>query len=330
MEIKHVDKKEFRKKAKIFFQSQRWNNILVFLVFVVLAFGFWMMQYFQQRMECEITIPINYVNVPGEIILSDSTPNQLTLKVTDKGIVFLKYYYNKKSMTIDIDLKDIPVNRNTFVVDRNYLNFEILDRLSNTTQLLSYKPENIEIHYSPLAKKELPVRINGKITPAQGYIFTDTLHIEPNTVVAYGNKESLDSLTYIHTVNIQRENIQKDLNIDLKLIQPDGVSLSTDQVNISSGIEEYTEKIFNLPVICYDIPTGTQVRFFPSTVEVTCTAALSMYSQLTEDNLEISVNYRDLQNNQGNNISLDLTQKPEWLISYRIVPETVEFLIEKN
>ncbi|MDL2223840.1 hypothetical protein LJB92_00830 [Bacteroidales bacterium OttesenSCG-928-M06] len=330
MEIKHVNKQELHKKAKVFFHSQKWKNILVFFVFVILASVFWLMQYFQQEIEREISIPINYKNIPREIVLNDSIPHLISLKTIDKGTEFLKYYYNRKSLSIDIDLKDIPLNQNTYTLNRNHLIYEITDLLSNKTQLISFKPENIIIKYSPREKKELPVRINGKITPAPGYIFTDSLHIAPQSVWVYGEKTNLDTLAYISTLPILKENIQKDLNITMQLEQLAGTTLSTDLVNVSATIEEYTEKNFNLPIVCLDMPEFTNVRFFPSTIEVSCRIALSLYTQLTEEDLGIIVYYKDLQNNQGNTIDIELTQKPFWLLSYRLVPGTVEFLIEKN
>ena len=330
MEIKRIDKEKLTKKAKVFFHSQKWNNILVFFIFVILAFCFWIMQYFQQKIERDITISIHYTNIPNEIILNDSTPEELTVRISDKGTAFLKYYYNKENLKVNIDLQDISLDKNTYTIDRTQLNYKILDILSNTTQLLSFKPENLQVRYSPLQKKELPIHINGKISPAPGYIFTDSLHIEPAKVWVYGDKKGLDTLQYISTINIKKENIQKDLKLDIQLELPKGTRLSAEQVNISSRIEEYTEKVFELPVICHDLPENTDIRFFPSTVEVTCQIALSKYSLLTEKDLMINVNFNDIIKNPGTNVTLDLTQKPEWMISYRIVPETIEFLIEKN
>jgi len=40
-----IPDKELRKqKAKAFFRSKKWKDFLVFLLFLLLAFGFWLMQ----------------------------------------------------------------------------------------------------------------------------------------------------------------------------------------------------------------------------------------------------------------------------------------------
>ena len=328
MEIRKINPDKIKKQTKVFFQSQTWKNILVFFVFVVLAFCFWIMQYFQQKTEREIVLPIQYINVPKQVILSDSTSNDLIVKISDKGVAFLKYYYN--TPTIKIDLKNISEKDSVYTVPRSVINSEILDALSNATQLISFRPDVLEVRYAPLMKKEVPIRINGKITPASGYTFTDSLHIEPSSVFIYGEKTNLDSIQYILTRKINEENIRKDLDIKIKLETRQGIHTSQEDVRIYSTIEEYTEKFFELPIICHNVPEKINVRFFPSVVEINCRIALSKYPQLTENNLAIDVDYNELVKNQGSNLSIKLTTKPEWLISYRLNPSTVEYLFEQS
>jgi hypothetical protein len=329
MEIKKIDKDKITKKTKIFFQSQTWKNILVFFVFVTIAFCFWVMQYFQQTMEREIVLSVDYINCPKDIVVADSVPRELTVKIVDKGTAFLKYHYSKP--VLEIDMKDVPVDtRNVYTIDRNALNYKIIDFLDNTSQVTSFKPEVLDVEYATLEKKELPIRINGNLLLSPGYIFTDSLHIEPSSVWVYGTKESIDTLLYISTVEVNEDNIQKDLDLTIDLETPRNVSLSAQKVKVYTGIEEYTEKIIELPIVCYNIPENITVRFFPSTAEVNCRIALSKYSELNESDLEIGINYNDIKNNSRMNVPLELVKKPEWLISYRIIPGTSEFLFEQK
>jgi hypothetical protein len=301
---------------------------LVFLSFVVLAFCFWLLQYFQQKIEREISMPIYYTHVPGEIVLTDSLPDKMTIRLADKGTVFLRYLFDEDFTSIRINLEDLPLNKTAYTIDRPVLSSQIQDFLLNTTQLVSFKPETIRILYSPLKKKEVPVKIEGKITTAAGYMFVDSIHINPSKVWVYGNREALDTLRFVKTVIAKEENIQKKLDLTLSLDVPQGMRLSTEKVRITSDVEEYTEKKFELPVVCYNLPPDMHIRFFPSTVEVVCRLALSKYPQLTENALEVQVDYNALSQNPGMNVSLELSRKPQWLLNYRIVPKIVEYLIE--
>jgi hypothetical protein len=330
MEIKQINRIYIKRKTRIFFQSQKWKNLLVFLVFVALAFCFWILQSFQQKVEREIYVPICYSNIPKELVISNTLPDKFRLKLADKETVFLKYFFNKNYMQININLKDLPLNKTSYTIDRLILNSRIRDFLLNTTQLIAFKPETLQIEYSPLEKKEVPITIAGKIAAATGYIFTDSLTLNPSKVWIYGNKKTLDTIQFITTTSVKEEHIQKKLNLTLALNVPEGVHLSTGKVKITGNVEEYTEKRFELPVTYYNSPENVHVRFFPSTVEVICQIALSKYARVGANDLNVGINYQELSQNQGMDILLDLNRKPQWLINYRIIPDKVEYLIERK
>ncbi|GHT76379.1 hypothetical protein AGMMS50262_14410 [Bacteroidia bacterium] len=181
-----------------------------------------------------------------------------------------------------------------------------------------------------MIEKRLPVVINGTFSPATGCILADSLHIDPAVVWVYGDKNIVDTLQAIETVPVNQKNIRKKIDVTLRLVAPPHIRLSDDKVKITAEVEEYTEKLFELPVVCRRMPDNVHVRFFPSTVEVSCQVALKKYAELTDDDLEVSVDYRTLTQKQSINASLSLSKKPKGLVNYRIQPETVEFLIEQK
>jgi hypothetical protein len=330
MEIKRINRIYIQRRAGVFFQSQKWKNLLVFLVFVALAFCFWILQSFQQKVEREIYIPVRYFNIPKEVAINDTLPDKFTLKLADKGTVFLKYLMDSEYASLTIDLKNLPLDKTSYTFDRLLLSSYIQDFLLNTTQLISFKPEVLRINYSPLKKKEVPVTVAGKIAAATGYIFTESLSINPSKIWIYGDEETLDTIRFITTETVKEVNVQKKLDLTLKLNAPKGVRLSTEKIELSGNVEEYTEKKFELPVTCYNSPKNIHVRFFPSTVEVVCRIALSKYAEANAIDLDAGINYQELSHNRGVNIPLALNRKPQWLINYRIIPDKVEYLIEQK
>jgi len=332
MHHKIINKKEIIRKTGSFLRSQRWRNTLVFFSFILLASGFWALQYIHQTFEFEVPIQVYYEHIPGDVIVSGKLPQEIVLHVQDKGSVFLSYMTKRKkqSLSIVIDLGDVSLNRTTYVISQGVLHNLIVDKLLTTTQLKSFSPDKIEINYVQSEKKELPVAINGTISPASGYLLTDSIRIKPDRVVAYGNKQVLDTLHEIQTAPLNYSITNKDWTVSADLQAPEGIRLMTDQVELSASIEEYTEKIFELPVVCYNLPPNYKIHFFPSTVELGVKVGLSKYSQLSQSNFEIALNYNDLKEKSTANCSISLTRKPLWLENYRIVPEVIEFLIEEK
>jgi hypothetical protein len=288
------------------------------------------MQYFQQKIEREISIPIHYVHIPNEIVLNDSLPDTITLKIADKGAVLVRYFLGNTFSNFNIDLSTLASDKNTCTIVRSNLLAQIQSLLPTSTQIVSFQPETIQIRYSLLKKKEVPVLIDGILSPAAGFMFIDSVHINPSKVWIYGEKKRLDTLQWIKTVAVQEENIQKTLDLMLQLDVPKGIHVSVQKVNVTAEVEEYTEKKFELPIVCHHVPENIHVRFFPSTVEVVCRLALSRYPLVNANDLEVGVDYDELLRNPGVNSALKFFKKPAWLVDYRIVPETVEYLIEQK
>jgi hypothetical protein len=331
MRINRVNTNAIQQKAKVFFHSQQWKELLGFFVFVALVSCFWLLQSLQQKIEREISIPIHYINIPNGLFVSDSLPERMTFKLSDKGSVFWKYFFNKKLTAIRVDLRDLPSNQKSYTIERYALSAQIQNLLANTTQILSFQPEKIQVGYSPLQKKKIPVLINGKIATAAGFMFRDSIHIQPSEVWIYGKSAALlDTIQFIETELVNKENISRKLNLNLRLIVPKGVGLDTEKVNLTADIDEYTEKTIELPALCYNQPENILVRFFPASVSVISQLAMNQYSQLKDSDLAVSVDYNKLSQNQGATIKLVLSRKPLWLIHYRIVPESVEYLIEQK
>ena len=332
MILKPIDKSEIKGRAGAFFRSTGWKNTLVFFCFVVLASAFWMLQYFHGKFEFEVPMKVRYVHIPTGVAISDKLPQEVTLYVQDKGSAYLNYFIKKRAGTlyITVDLENVTQNRASYIIDPATLQSLIAEKLSAATLLKSFSPSRIEINYSPLEQKDLPVTIQGIVSPAFGYLISDSIRIEPAQVTAYGDKNTLDTIHAIQTVPLDYGNIDKNWTVTAGLQAPAGIRLSINNVKLSATVEEYTEKTFEIPVVCIDIPPDRKVHFFPSAVELSVKVGLSKYSLLSKSNFEINVNYDDLKLKNTANCSLTLTRKPDWVDSYRIAPEVIEFLIEQK
>ncbi len=319
-----------QKKTKAFFQGENWKKAFVFLFFLLIAFGFWLLQYLQQTFEQEVYIPVRYEDTPAEMITADSLPDRILLRVRDKGTVLLNYSLGKQPGPLEISLSGLKEKERSFTITKTVLEKQILQHLSITTQLLFFTPEKIQIDYSPLQKKKIPVVITGEVTPATGYMFLDSVRIDPPEVWAYGSRDDLDTIQAIYTEEKEIKNIRKTLDEKVDLKAPKNIRLEEKSVLLTARVEEYTEKTLEIPVICHNLPDDRIVRFFPSTVELVIQVGLSRYNRVTESDVEISVDYNTLVQNKTLNIPVVLSRKPQWLTEYRISPENVEFLIEKS
>lgn len=324
------NREDIKQKLKEFLQSNQWKNSLIFLIFVALAFSFWLLQYYQQKFDVEISVPVQYINIPADIVLTENPPKEISLRISDKGTVLLNYSLRKKKTPIVIDVEKIIPDNSTYLIDQSALFDIIRERLQNTSELKTFTPGRIVIYYAPLDHKELPIVVTGNLIPAPGYMLSDSIRPNPATVTAYSDSKTLDSLSYIKTDSFDKKNINKDFNFSVSLIAPPKIRLSETETDISVKVEEFTEKVFEIPISCTNLPKDRIVRFFPSEVQVYVQTGLSKYSVITKADFEIKVDYSDLFNNHSENIHIGLTKQPEDLISYRLMPDIVQFIIEQK
>ena len=323
--------RNWQKKVKIFFQGPAWKKTLTFLFFLLLAFGFWLLQALQQPFEKVIPIPIHYQNIPNEIILDNDVPTEIVAKIRDKGASVLKYTIGKrKHKSLDIDLESIDTKNVLYTISKKTLEAKISSSLAPYTSLISFTPDILDIKYQPLQKKELALVFSGLLSPATGYMLTDTALLTPSKVYAYGAENILDSLSAIYTESITVSNIQSPVKKRVKLIIPKSVNLSISEVELNVSAEEFTEKIIWMPVICKNLPENYKIHIFPSKVEVICPVALVDYGKVHESDFEVSIDYLELLKSQNNTTQVSLSKKTGWIQKYRINPEKVEFLIEQK
>ena len=62
-----------REEINRFFHGEKWKEMLIFSLFILLAFGFWLLQSLQRDYEMEIRFPIEYDDIPSNIALSRRT-----------------------------------------------------------------------------------------------------------------------------------------------------------------------------------------------------------------------------------------------------------------
>lgn len=318
-----------KKKIGIISDRQTWQKILTFLLFLLLAFGFWLLQYLQQRFEIDLQIPVHYKNIPKNITLSDSVPEQLFLRIQDKGTVLANYYLGKKYNPVEIDLRKASPEKNSYAIPKSILEKEIYKRLLSSTALVSYFPESLTVDYFALLKKEVPILFDGNIKPAFGYM-VDSVILNPDTVSVWGSNVKVQAIHSVNTEDLDLEGVNKNIRKRIRVQADSGIRVSPEYVELTVTAQEYTEKGFYIPVICPDVPSGYEVRLFPSRVEVISQIALTKYSDIHPQDFEVVIKYQDLVNNKDSLAAVAVVKKPEWVKNFRISPEKIEFLIEKK
>lgn len=324
----HQSFKSLQRKTKASLQGEKWKEALVFFCFILLAFGFWLLQSLQQEYEIELNFPVKYKNIPADIAFNSAVPETITAKVKDKGSVLLNYTIGRSLVPIEASMKNSQEKNGMFHLSKKQIENDIQKQLISTTALLSIEPQQVNIPFSQRVHKEIPVTFNGNINYEAGYQQSGDIQITPSSVMAYATKAILDTLVTVNTIFFDVKKGDKTVTRNVQLQKIDGVNFDPEVVSVTIPIEEFTEKTLDIPVSCSSIPPHYAARMFPASVKVTCSVPLSRFKELSEEMFEIVVPFEDMEQNISGALPVTLTKKPDWVHSTTLTPDKVEFILE--
>ncbi len=328
MDLKAIYQKWFP-RAETFFSTLPWKNILFFLFFLVMAFIFWLMLFFQkENVEGNYRIPLKYTNIPEDVVFDHPLPELIEVSVADKGSEIFKLDITKKD-SLEINVRELTEGGNTVVQGDQYRQL-IRSQLAPSTNIRGYYPMNISLATSKLERKELTVAFDGEITTSRANLVADSATFIPETVTAYGSRESLAKLEVAVTEYTLFKNLKATSQLPVNINPVEGVRFSPSVVDIFIPIEEYTERTFEVPIVATHLPKNLDVKFFPSRATITFSVTLEEYRKIVPEDFEIVLDYRKFHDNEEGRVSLELTQSPSTIINPRLSPQSVEFLFESK
>ena len=317
-------------RIKDFFFQLQWKETLIFVLFLLLSLGFWLLQHLQQEYEIEIAVPVRYKNIPAEMELAEEHPQEVIAKLRDKGNILINYSWLHSFSPIEVNLSDIQQTGN-HLVTRRTIEASISKHLITTTSLLSVEPETIVIEYSVLQNKEVPVQTDISVELEPGYQISDAITVAPEKISIYATNNTLDLITNVKTVTTEIKKAKQTQVIKVRLQKIDNVRMNPDEVTVTIPIEEFTEKRISVAIGCNDLPDNYILRSFPSAVEVVCIVPISRFKELEDTDFEIYIPFREFETSRtSGTFNIYLTKQPAWIASPTIVPSTIEFIIEQN
>lgn len=287
------------------------------------------MLFFQKTsVEGTYRIPLKYTNVPEDVVFDHELPEYIEVTVTDKGSEIFQLDVTRRD-SLEINVTALSEVGTTVLQGDQYRQL-ILSKLSSSSVIRGYYPMNISLATSKLESKKLTVVFDGEITTSRANLVADSAIFIPETVMAYGSRQSLDLLESAVTEYTLFKNLKATSQLPININPVEGVKFSPSQVEIYVPIEEYTEHVFDVPIVASHLPKGLDVKFFPSRATVTFSVTLEEYKKIVPEDFEITLDYRKFHDNEGGRVSLELTKSPSTVVNPRISPTSVEFLFESK
>lgn len=323
-DIKHAYLK-FSRGLWNFLLSKQSREFFLFLFFIFVAAGFWLIQTLDNDYETDITIPVRLRDVPDDVVITSDPVSSVKVHVRDKGTLLFNYIMGKVFSPLNIDF--VAGEGSHVQIPSSSFSKMITSQLSSSTQVVSVTPDTLDYYYSTGQAKLVPVRFQGMATAGPRHYLSDTI-FTPDSVHVYAPLALLDTIKAAYMEPQEFRGIDDTLRKEVHLKSARGAKIVPDVSTLTLAVDMYTEKTVEVELHGINFPPDKQLRSFPSKVAITFQCGLRQYNDLTSDDFHIFVSYEDLIKLGNQKYSVRLRNIPKGATNIRFNPAQVDFLIE--
>ena len=302
------------------------REFLVFLVFLLVSVIFWFLQTFKDNTSVNLNFELELVGVPKSIIFTSDVPREVSVTVTGRGFSILDYLTKTEQRRLVVDYSSLADDGDKITIDNATWKRLLTRALGSSLKYTAVNPPMLEIYYSTGAHKYVPVEFGGKVKVEEQYVFCG-IDINPLYVDIYAPDNLFDTLSVIRTEKVSYTQLKDTMQVRLALAPPRGVKCDPDSVDATICVDLFTTKKMQLPVYTEHVPDNLIVRPFPSTISVTFRVSSSLYSEITDKDFAVVIDYDHIKPGDRQ-VPLVLRSQPEGISNVQMSPNAVEYIIE--
>lgn len=314
--IKNISKTKFKK-----------TNFKAFSFFLIFSLLIWILVQFSKTYEENVQVPIHFVQVPKDKIVSDE---KISLKMALVENGFRIAWFTLFKDELDVDLSELETNGKQFVFNVRRNSQKIREQLALNAEEVSFLDDVLLIDYQQKGVKKIPVKSQISLDFLPGYASSDSIAITPDSIKVSGPQKRLDSLRAVTTVPLKLKKVDASVNGNIA-IDTSGLGQLTfyrDEVNYSLKVEKFTEGKLKVPLHILNVPKGVQVVLFPKSVEVIFQTSLQNYPEISKSDFQVVCDYNSIEQGQQFFIP-QVVKRPEKITNLRLSSNKVEFIIKK-
>ncbi|MBS9773589.1 MAG: hypothetical protein KGV59_00310 [Tenacibaculum sp.] len=278
-----------------------------------------------------LSYDINYKGLAQNKILQEEPIDEIDILVEGTGFkLFLANFFSKE-IELSVEKLNKKSTNNYYILVNNQIR-NIQKQIKSGLLLKEIKQDTIYLKLGSLQTKKIPVLPNLEIEYKSGYDIVEKPLIKPDSVTISGTELQLKNINSIRLERLVLQDVSNDINKKLPIVLPEKlnkVKICHSSVEISIKVNKFTEKEFEIPVHVKNIPKGSKLNIFPKKVKVFFKLQLEDFDKITKDSFEVYCDFNEAVKNKHPYLILKLKSKSDYILTSRIVPNKVDFLIHK-
>jgi hypothetical protein len=273
---------------------------------------------------------LEFTNVPDTLILDKDYQKTISTRIRGSGFQFLGLQFGKRKMAIN--LVEVRQSNQRYYLPRHLFLAQIEGQLPGSMDLLEVEGDTLFVDFLDMHSKKVPVVGNINVELGQNYLLEGGIRLKPDSITAYGPQSELNSIKRIVTNRALLKNIKEDFEVKVAVKKPETIEytrFSDSIVKLSGTVFRFTEQILDVPVEVINLPPGTEIKTFPSTIRVLCKARIDQLKDLEPQDITLIADYQTFDDSTSY-LVVRLEKKPDWVHAAQLLEERVEFILKRN
>ena len=307
--------------------SPRTRSILLYLMFVIISAVFWSFLTFNRDVKLDIVVPVK-VSLPNNVHLLSRVPDTLTVTVSDRGYRFISYLFQKKP-SLTLRFSDYNDGNGYFKVDQSHLKKALASVLNKHANIVSVLPENINIKFTDLPGKKVPVKTDIVIEPREDYTLYGALIQSQDSVYVFSDAKTLSEINEVFTYHVEELELTDTLRRKVMIAPINGAVIEPRTIDIMVPIEKLKSQTRSVKIAVRNAPPGLKMLLFPSDVEVTYRSPVSRINEDAGITAVVDYNSVDF-TSTSNKVKVQIGEVPAAYQDVKFSHDSVEYIIEKH
>ena len=303
------------------------GDLPVFLLFLLIAFLFWLSQNMSGNYEMDLRYEMELVGTGGGLRITKPVTPTLHVSVSGKGSAI--WNEKRKKRVIRLNAADFtPSSANSYVLASSAVRDSLEKVVPSSMTIRSVYPDSIRFSAASDVPVRLPVAFGGTLS-CDGRFVVDSVTLFPDSVNAGMPASDTARITGLFTepveIKVNADTVQKTVQV----VPAGDMILYASEVNVKVVASQVTEKSLNVPVVEMGFPDGVTLKTFPPSVRVSFSVRLDDFEKVTSDDFTVAVDYASLKSSDDRT-EPEVLKFPEGVYNVRISPQLVEYLLEDS
>lgn len=307
-------------------KSSRGQNVLLYLLFVVVAFVFWIFLSLDAEAQRDFDVPVELQDVPDSVTIISQVPSTIGVSVKGKDSQLLRFLWGALA-PIRFKWQDNIVGENALVVNHQKLDSKMRDYFGNGIQIVSCRPDSIRLSFTAQRGVNVKLRVQADIRPNLQYIISGPIMANVDSVTLYSVQDLPHSLKSVFTEPIVKSNLKDTMRYEVKVQPISGVRIIPDVVTVTIPVEPLIMRKRMVSIEAENLPEDVNLITFPSKVEISYLVPMSSYGD--DYPVKAYIDFNSIKRYKKK-LQVSLSSLPSVYHNVSFSPDSVEYIIEND